>query len=564
MSYWNQWVCVFVAFWSLTLPAQELEFVWAERSAGSGDAWVEATDTDSEGRITVAGYFSGTEAFYDENIPVYLFGQGAYDGFLVSYDVDGTYRWHLGIQGSGDIRIRDMIVDSNDDILVCGEFQGTADFAHDRPDGEVTATGMFDAFLAKYSSTGSLIWAKALHASDGISTAFSIDETADGDIVLAGRFMGQVDMDPGAGEDIKESIGGTDIFFSRFSSDGLSRWSKIIGGGQTDEATNVLVTPEGDILLSGHFTQWADFAPGADIQGLVSEGGQDVFLARYDEQGDFISVTGFGGAATDKVHDMSIDATGLTILCGQFMDEVEFVEGVSSISNGAEDGFVLCVDENGQSRWVRTFGDAWTDRAQSLITLEDGRLFCAGMFWGTVDMDPGAGSVLLQSQDVMDLFIMELDGQGELGQTRILAGASTQYYPYLTSGEQGDIRLAATFTGDCDMDPGDGMDIQLANGYDMMLIGLEQVGPVLSLADRIGPMAGITVFPNPNDGRFRLMTEATPVMVDLYDLHGRILESVLPMGGDEVSLTGTYAPGNYLLHIHNVDGSIATERIVLR
>lgn len=564
MSYWNQWGCVLLALWSLSLPAQELEFSWAERSAGSGDAWVEATDTDSQGNIMVAGYFSETEAFYDQNIPVYLFGQGAYDGFLISFDLHGTYRWHLGVQGTGDIRIRDMIVDANDDILISGIFQGTADFATDRPDGDITATGVFDAFLAKYSNAGALLWVRAFHAIEGSSTAFAMDETIDGDILIAGRFMGQVDMDPGIGMDVRESIGGTDIFLSRLSSDGQSRWTKTMGGGQMDEATNVVAAPDGDILISGHFAQWADFAPGTDIQGVVSQGGQDIFLARYDEQGAFLSVSGFGGSGTDKVHDMTIDALGQTILCGQFMDEVEFVQGVSTVSNGAEDGYILCADASGQSRWVRTFGDSWTDRAQSIISLEDGRLFCAGTFWGTVDMDPGLGTVLMQSQDVMDLFIIELDSEGELAQTRVMPGSSTQYYPHLSLGLQGDISLAATFSGDCDMDPGDGTDVQLAYGYDMMLISLEQVGPVLSLDDRFGPTAAVTVFPNPNDGRFRLISESDLVMVDLIDMRGRLMESVLPLYDNEVSLTGSYSPGSYLLRIHHEDGSITAERIVLR
>ncbi|MDH4038011.1 MAG: SBBP repeat-containing protein, partial [Candidatus Krumholzibacteria bacterium] len=74
------------------------------------------------------------------------------------------------------------------------------------------------------------------------------------------------------------------------------QWSQRFGGTGTDNGYAIAVDATGAVFVTGSFSGTANFG-GAD---LVSVGGNDIFLARYDANGQHLWSKGFGTVENDE------------------------------------------------------------------------------------------------------------------------------------------------------------------------------------------------------------------------------------------------------------------------
>src|SRR5206468_6390959 len=66
----------------------------------------------------------------------------------------------MPLGGSGDDEIYGMATDSAGNLYLAGYFQATVDFDPGPGVSNLTTTGIWDVFVAKYTSTGALVWAR--------------------------------------------------------------------------------------------------------------------------------------------------------------------------------------------------------------------------------------------------------------------------------------------------------------------------------------------------------------------------------------------------------------------
>src|SRR5687768_10706963 len=101
---------------------------------------------------------------YDGNLGV-IFGvpflsPGQKDGFVARYSSTGTLQWVIRIGGSNDEEVKGIAVDGSGNIIVTGYFEGTTDFDPGLfSTFNLTSSGAKDGFVAKYTSSGALVWA---------------------------------------------------------------------------------------------------------------------------------------------------------------------------------------------------------------------------------------------------------------------------------------------------------------------------------------------------------------------------------------------------------------------
>ncbi|MBU1009904.1 MAG: hypothetical protein KKD74_07215 [Bacteroidetes bacterium] len=171
-------------------------------------------------------------------------------------------------------KLRDVVFDSSGNGYICGYFVGTADFGSIKlsSDPEVK-TG----FVASYDRAGKLRWAKAFNGSSD-NLAYSLSFNADGDLMVAGSFRGQL----GIGGNTLEAAPNTDVFVSRITPDGQLKWASKAGIDKLNQEAGFM------------------FSAGFDAQG-------EKFMARlYDETEDFDN---FG---------LQVDENGNTFITGAF------------------------------------------------------------------------------------------------------------------------------------------------------------------------------------------------------------------------------------------------------
>ena len=226
----------------------------------------------------------------------------------------------------------------------------------------------------------------------------SITTDATGNVYVIGDFRGKADFDPGLGTFYLSSCPcetsnpqKPDIFFAKYTKAGAFVWAKKVGGRGTDNSRAIAVDANGNVFIIGTFESTADFDPGEGTQNLTSNGGLDIFLAKYNSNGEFVWARNIGGAAFDFGNSFSVSSTGIVTIAGSFSGSVNFnpAAGTNFIDAGSSsDPFFARYDANGNLVWVKDIAGTGESAAQSIFIDAAGAIYLTGNFFGTSDFDP--------------------------------------------------------------------------------------------------------------------------------------------------------------------------------
>lgn len=251
---------------------------------------------------------------------------------------------------------------------------------------------------------------------EGFDRAYNVAGDADGNFYVTGFFADEIRF----GDATYKSAGRADIFLASFARDGSPRWSRTFGGYGTDWAHDVVIDPNGDILLFGEF---GGEAPGGDIDfgggPLVAKGSSDLFLASFAaSNGAHRWSRAWGGAGTDEGDKIIIKKNGDLIAVGEFHDTVDL--GITTLtSKGGYDMFVLTLTSTGDVLEAASFGGSGHDAAFSAAFGSEGNLLLAGYFAdkGSDSVDFGGGPISSGPDvgDGHDLFVASLAPSGAGG-----------------------------------------------------------------------------------------------------------------------------------------------------
>ena len=257
---------------------------WAASGGGTDRDVYRSLTAWPGGELLAVGSFRETATFGS----TILVAAGAQDGVLVRYRAGGRFDWAEGIQGPGDVVPRAAAVFENGECAVTGSFEGEAIFGLGES-GEIrleSSGGDQDLFLARYTRSGDLDWAKRAGGAgqgDG-AEGVSIQPYDDGTCLLIGTFRGQAFFGPGELDETRlDAAGGTDLFFARYERGGALRWAFGDGGSGDEAAAATVFMVDGSLLVTGSFSGTAALDPsGGGAIVLPSEGERDPFLGRYD------------------------------------------------------------------------------------------------------------------------------------------------------------------------------------------------------------------------------------------------------------------------------------------
>jgi chitodextrinase len=294
----------------------------------------------------------------------------------------GQHLWSTRFGGSSlsdSVIVNAVAVDTNGNVVITGELQGRADFGG----ALLTSSGVQDVFMAKYSSSGALLWSKRFGAT-GSDIGYGIGVDTSGNVLVIGQFQGTVDF--GGGSLI--SAGGADIFIAKYSSSGSHLWSKRFGGTGNDVGYGIAVQGNGDMALTGYFGNYGspvDFGGGP----LTSAGGPDIFVAKFSASGVHAWSRALGGTGQDTGLSVGVDGGGNVVVTGYFQGTVNFGGGSLS-SAGATDIFLMKYSASGAHVWSKRFGGVSDDRGTGVAVSGTGDVVVTGYFNATADFGGGA------------------------------------------------------------------------------------------------------------------------------------------------------------------------------
>ncbi|MBN2309113.1 MAG: hypothetical protein JXR94_09095 [Candidatus Hydrogenedentes bacterium] len=388
--------------------------VWVRTSSGEGDNQGRAVDGLDDGTSVVTGFFTDDATFGgSKDGGTVLSSAGDMDVFTVGYDGDGVMQWVAGGGSTGTDAGMGVSICSDGSCVATGYFSGSATFSDaSKAQVVVNSAGDLDFFLARYSSAGLLQWV----ATAGGTTAdagYAVSAFDDGSCIVTGTFSGTATFGTGAAETTLTAAGALDAFVAKYNSDGALAWVARIGGTTgDDEGNGVAVLDGGSCVVAGCFSGTATFEDAAKASGtdVIGQGGQDVFVAKYDSSGSLLWVAVAGGVDNDAGYDVRPVADGTFVVTGSFQSTAVFGAGEANestqCSEGEDDVFVAKLDADGALLWAKRAGGSLSDIGFGIGALPDGKSLVAGRFRGNAGFGAGLGNyTVLRSEGYCDIFV---------------------------------------------------------------------------------------------------------------------------------------------------------------
>lgn len=366
---------------------------------------------DSSQNIYAAGV--AENALYNRN-----------SAWVAKFDSVGIQQWvyEIGVDNNKD-RVFGLALDSQNNIYVVGNTYGDLDGG---------GQGYYDAWIAKFSNIGSLLWLDQFgypgEADD--LTAFAVDNTDN--VYLTGFTVGDVGGPPheldeevwiayynSAGVQLwyeqfgdgtstypfdaavdnannlhligqtGGSLGGTnngawDAWIAKYNPDGLRQWLRQVGSAGGDTATGVAVAESGNAYVVGQTT--------GDLFGQ-NAGGKDVWIAGYDPDGTMQWFDRFGSSENDYpfnagLHDgpgaIVVDQAGRILLAGDTWGNL------NGLNQGGTDIWQAGYSSSGNRLWLTQFGTDSYDNQTTIAVDSFSNFFLAGYTSGDLG-GPNAG-----------------------------------------------------------------------------------------------------------------------------------------------------------------------------
>ncbi|GAB3171668.1 SBBP repeat-containing protein [Telluribacter humicola] len=241
----------------------------------------------------------------------------------------------------------DIAVDQSGNTYVTGYFTGTATFGSTT----LTSNGASDIFIVKYNNKGEVLWAhRAGGPLDDGGYGIAMDEQ--GNIYVTGYITGTATFGPQS----LTSAGSSDIFISKYNSNGEVQWVRSAGGSGSEQGLDIAVDKSGNPYVTGSFIGTATFGS----TSLTSRGSSDAFIARYNSNGDVLWAQQAGGTSFDSGGGVAVDESGNAYIVGTFTGTATFgAFTLTAVANSrATDSnlFVVKYSNTGEALWARQEG----------------------------------------------------------------------------------------------------------------------------------------------------------------------------------------------------------------
>ncbi len=409
-----------------------LIYDWSKSFALPSSTQANSVAKDLWGNILVAGTFSGAVDFGGGPIT----SAGADDIFLAKYDAQGNYLWSRSFGGFGYEFCNSVAVDGSGNIIIVGQFRYGVDFGG----GILTSAGNDDIFVAKFDPDGNHQWSKRFGDS---KNQYGIAVAADdaNNIAVVGYFNGTLDF----GGSPLVSGAQINIFVVEFDADGSHLWSRSAGDDTFQRCNTVAMDASGNVIIAGEFSGSMDLGDGL----LTSAGGDDIFLAKYDDQGNHLWSRQFGDAEYQRCYGIAVDGSENVVLTGYFNGSVDFGGG-TLVSVDAADAYLASFDGDGNHRWSKSFSGG-SDQLGSAMTIDSSdNITISGFFEESVDFGGG----LLTSPSAEELFIASFDRDGMHRFSKGFAGPKYSLGTSIAAADSGKVVFSGGFSDSVDVGGG--------------------------------------------------------------------------------------------------------------
>lgn len=316
---------------------------------------------------------------------------GNNSGFISRFSADGEQIWGTYIGGSGQINLPSystmLAIDGDDNIILIGT-TFYANFPVTPNSHQEVIGGGEDGFVTKFDIEGNMVWSTFLGGEDE-EIITSIAATSNNDIVVAGSTGSQNNISEGEVHQ-SENSGSSDVFLTRFSSEGERIWGTYFGGPSADFNVNDIVLGTNELIyfrLTTH-SESGIATSGAHLEELNVEA--SVALVCFSPEGHRLWGTYFGNEVLNVGSGIAI-VNEQIVLVGIAHYEDGYVMGNPFQSElystvPFSDAFIAGFSLEGEQEWGTFYGGETSELPRIVVPYDDNRLLLVGSTWSTANM----------------------------------------------------------------------------------------------------------------------------------------------------------------------------------
>ena len=302
-----------------------------------------------------------------------------------------------------------------------------------------------------YTQSPYWLWAKVPVGPNLFAAGVSVVTDASGNVYVSGFFDGP-SITFGTCTLTAPSNGNEHLFLVKYDRSGNALWVKGAACTYGNSGTSLALDGLGHIYMAGSFS-YSDITFGSTT--LINRGSSDLFLVKYDLNGNVIWAKSYGGNSSDGASAVRTDAMGNVYLAGSFSSSAISFGSVSlanTNNNGmySYDFYLVKFDTNGNILWAKSGGGSYSDGAYSLAVDNMGNTFVAGEY-GSLSITIGPFILLQQNNTpgwaTTDIFLAKYSSNGDVLWARRAGGYLSETEISVSAGNSGSVFLAGNFLG---------------------------------------------------------------------------------------------------------------------
>ena len=355
-------------------------------------------------------------------------------------------KWVNDIGGSGDSKATGMITDKQNNIYVSGYFSGTVDF-DPSPGGikNLTSAGGYDMYVAKYTTSGTLLWAVAMggNALDQVNN-MTVDNN--GNPTVIGQYQSATLQ---AGSLSFTNSGGDDIIIVHLDTNGNIIWGKSIGGVDTDRGEEVNADENGNLIVTAIFQSTISL----DGNTLTAQNGFNALIAKFDISGKLLWYNNLGSSGDNEVYGNVSDNSGNIYISGTYTGTLDFDPNGThkTLNNGFNTPFVAKYDPLGKLLWVNSITGSFVYNGSVLSIDLNNNIYLTAAFSSSLTFNSNTTLSVTGNQDT---FIAKYSSAGSFQFAIDIGGTAASSFPYqIRTDASNNVYVTGYFGGTIDFDP---------------------------------------------------------------------------------------------------------------
>ena len=274
----------------------------------------------------------------------------------------------------------------------------------------------------------------------GDEYGYSVTTDASGNVYMAGQFESSTVT---FGTITLTNLGYSDLFIVKYDPNGNVVWAKSAGGADGDYLSSIKTDANGNVFMSGSFSSQNITFGSITLNNSVTLTNPDIFLVKYDNNGNEIWAKSAGEIDYEYSNCISIDPSGNIYSVGSFSSSTVTFGTTTLTNSGSNDIFIVKYNTNGTVLWAKRAGGLSNDMALGCCNDANGNLYITGSFTsGTLPF----GTTTLVNAGAQDLFIAKYNGTtGSPIWAKSSGGTSEDYGKSIATDASGNIYLLGNF-----------------------------------------------------------------------------------------------------------------------